>query len=267
MNATILSSPLPIDPAVPGAYGILSLETPSDWEKLSGRPLTSEQRAVLEHGGVLVRDRDLMQGHHVELSEQQEDIPRLPAMPADFGEYWKKQVGALMLTDAAESQKIKGSSSQIILTGLSPQQVADLPKLAARLGIPPESIALPTHYGASTPTVFYLSLLAAVASAVALSIAISQAMRRDMRAIHVSFRLLGLDTRWSRNTLIWALTGTACIGLSLGVCAGVLPLAMYGVILGEGFIVAVDWPSLAAVAVGIGLGLSARAIAQRRGPS
>ena len=244
ISAQQLSAGLPMTPDVSGTFGILSVQDAKSWEKLTDEKLTSDERQTLESGGVLVREKRLMDASHTQITDSNEKSHTLEAQEGSFGNYWEKQVGGVVLNSTAQSLEIPSISTQWIFDGLSAQKAERVPEIANHLGIPPEDIQLSKGYETETPLSFYISLTAALLSAIAISFAIARGLNTSMNTLHTTFFHLGLRRDWSFNSFSWAIAIICLSSLIIGVFSGLAPLAAYSFLLGDGFLFAVDWNAI-----------------------
>lgn len=239
-----LSAGLPMNPNVSGTFGILSVQDSDSWEKLTDEKLTSDERQTLESGGVLVRDKKLMDASHTQITDSNGKSHTLDAQEGSFGNYWEKQVGGVVLNSTAQSLEIPSISNLWVFDGLSAQKAERVPEIANYLGIPPEDIQLSKGYETETPLSFYISLTAALFSAIAISFVIARGLNTSMNTLHTTFFHLGLRRDWSLKSLSWAIAIICLSSLIIGVFSGLAPLAAYSFLLGDGFLFAVDWTAM-----------------------
>ncbi|QRQ67161.1 hypothetical protein [Corynebacterium tuberculostearicum] len=205
--------------------------------------LTSDERQTLEAGGVLVRDKKLIDDSHTQITDSNEKSHTLDAQEGSFGNYWEKQVGGVVLNSTAQSLEIPSTSTLWIFDGLSAQKAERVPEIANYLGIP-EDIQLSKGYESETPLSFYISLTAALLSAIAISFVIARGLNTSMNTLHTTFFHLGLRRDWSLKSLSWAIAIICLSSLLIGVFSGLAPLAAYSFLLGDGFLFAVDWTAM-----------------------
>lgn len=259
-----LSAGLPMDPNVSGAFGVISVHDSDSWERLTDEKLTSNERQTLERGGVLVRDKKLVDASHTQITDSNGKSHTLDAQESSFGNYWEKQVGGVILEDTAQQLELPTNSPLWVFDGLSTQKAGHVPKVANELGIPPEDIQLSKGYETETPISFYISLTAALLSAIAIALVVSRGLNSSMKALHTAFFHLGLSRDWSFKSLSWAISFICFGSLVIGTFSGLAPLAAFSFLLGDGFLFAIDWTAMGLTIIAVLLGTVIGALTQQK---
>ncbi|MDK7884129.1 hypothetical protein [Corynebacterium striatum] len=237
-----------------GTFGVLSIESVHDVERLLDRELTASEKDVLATGA-LVRDNRFIDHDHASISTSRNPSPTtLPAVSIDFGPHWEKLAGGIILESTAQKLNAPARGAQWVFTELNEEAEKRFLDSAAQARIPHELVLLPLVQSSSTPRAFYISLAAALLSALAVTFVFSRHLARATEAIETTFKVLGLDSSWHLRIVVLTTATLACTAIITGCIAGILPLAGMVYAMGDGLTFAIDWKALLVAAGAIALG-------------
>jgi hypothetical protein len=188
---------------------------------------------------------------------------------AAFDPNWEQSIHGLMLTATARRAGLPLSPSDVVLTGLSDQQVREAHDIVRRAGFDPayvrsyrvpDAIPVPPAYWAALGGLGLLLLVTVLTTTRAHALA----MRRYVAGLVAT----GLPRRWVRHVLLLQAWVIVVAGLALGALLGAMPPILIALQI-EGYVIDVPWLLVAAVVaatlavVALGVGLGTRHLAAR----
>lgn len=214
-------------------------------DRLAGDDLSRGQRATLSEGGMLLWSMDgVGQASLTELNEETQDeraTPEIAAHGGDFDASWESRTGGLMLDSTADSLGFPSQGSDIVLTGVSDddigaarQAILDAGYDRRFVGTYGEQAALvaPLAFVATGVSLFVLVLIALWLSA--------GANAKTLRPELAQLRSLGFPDAWVRRVLLLQAGWVLLMGvLPAAILAGLPVLVLKTVV--PGIVVSVPW--------------------------
>lgn len=215
--------------------GILAVDSPDDVPVLTGRPLTADQRALLNRGGLLVwADRDNApppEGQPTRLVVAEDDrilteTPPLPSKPLELARTgWRAGTDGILLVDTARRLDLPiAVRGPIMVADADDGQDARVQQILQDHAIDARAAYIYVEPEPPVPdTALYVS---AAALALLALFTVLTALRGQTRALKTyidSLIALGIPPSWGRHIILWqyaVLLGTATL---LGLFIAIVP--------------------------------------------
>lgn len=260
-SATGLSSPIlmrTVDLELPESYGTAAALLPdlaavSRWLE---RPLSDDERALLERGGALTL-ADGAANARVTLSDgtsQQAELYHVTFREKNYG---------VTTVFAGAYSRVRGTHELLYYTGLSQDAERDMVSLLAAAQIDRAWVAfhnIPSIFGLSTMASAALALTGLVGSLIVTVAATSQA--KTLRGYSAAFLAMGLPRRWIRRVYVYSFSPIALLGIGCGLVAAIVCTSAMTVVAGIELVV--PWPALGAWGIGLVMGCSVSFLAGLR---
>ncbi|MFJ9889502.1 hypothetical protein ACIQRW_27105 [Streptomyces sp. NPDC091287] len=215
--------------------GILAVDSPDDVPVLTGRPLTADQRALLNRGGLLVwADRDNApppEGQPTRLVVAEDDrilteTPPLPAKPLELARTgWRAGTDGILLVDTARRHDLPiAVRGPIMVADADDGQDARVQQILQDHAIDARAAYIYVEPEPPVPdTALYVSAAALALLALTTVLTALRGQTRALKTYIDSLIALGIPPSWGRHIILWQyalLLGTATL---LGLFIAIVP--------------------------------------------
>ncbi|GAA3305288.1 hypothetical protein GCM10020295_58630 [Streptomyces cinereospinus] len=215
--------------------GILAVDSPDDVPVLTGRPLTADQRALLNRGGLLVwADRDNAppsEGQPTRLVVAEDDrilseTPPLPSKPLELARTgWRAGTDGILLVDTARRLDLPiAVRGPIMVAGADDGQDARAQQILQDHAIDARAAYIYVEPEPPVPdTALYVSAAALALLALTTVLTALRGQTRALKTYIDSLIALGIPPSWGRHIILWQyalLLGTATL---LGLFIAIVP--------------------------------------------
>ncbi|MET9979472.1 hypothetical protein ABZ136_34695 [Streptomyces microflavus] len=216
--------------------GILAVDSPDDVPVLTGRPVTADQRALLNRGGLLVwADRDNAPppgGQPTRLVVAEDDrilteTPPLPSKPLELARTgWRAGTDGILLLDTARRLDLPiAVRGPIMVTDANDGQDARVQQILQDHAIDARAAYIYVEPEPPVPdTALYVSAAALALLALTTVLTALRGQTRALKTYIDSLIALGIPPSWGRHIILWQyalLLGTATL---LGLCIAIVPI-------------------------------------------
>ncbi|MET8831337.1 hypothetical protein ABZX40_39950 [Streptomyces sp. NPDC004610] len=259
--------------------GILAVDSPDDVPVLTGRPLTADQRALLNRGGLLVwADRDNAppsEGQPTRLVVAEDDrvlseTPPLPSKPLELARTgWRAGTDGILLVDTARRLDLPiAVRGPIMVADADDGQDARVQQILQDHAMDARAAYIHVEPEPPVPdTALYVSALALALLALTTILTALRGQTRALKTYIDSLIALGIPPSWGRHIILWQyalLLGTATL---LGLFIAIVPTVALATQI-SGFQLSIPWGQmsllLAALALASALAATRSTLALRR---
>jgi hypothetical protein len=232
---------------------VIAVDSVKDAARLNNGTLTSEQRAALEHGGLLTwTELDDRNTRRLVLNYSATDRQTFQTMPiraavGPFQRSWQGGVDGIVLTSTARRLGLPLSGGEIVLTAVTKAAAAKAKQAALDAGYDPRYVRIHrTPEGADVPSAFW-GAIAGLGVLVLLTVfTVSRAQATTLRGYLGGLIAIGLPPRWARDVLSLQTSVLVVISALLGLVIGLAPVVAAAVQV-PGVSLAIPWLNLVGI--------------------
>ncbi|MDQ3678929.1 MAG: hypothetical protein M3401_19375 [Actinomycetota bacterium] len=232
---------------------ILSVKSASDAARLSNNGLTTDQRATLARGGLLVWAGQGDETRRLEAQDSASGTRRrtvpIKTTAGAFEPSWEERAEGIVLNSTADRLKLPRSHADRVLTGLDARAAAGAERVALDAGYDSAHIAgYRAPEPAEVPPAFSAAVLGLGLLAMATVYAVALAQASSLRGYLGALVAIGLSRRWARDVL--NLETALLVGLScaLAIAIALPPIVAAGLRVPL-ITLSVPWLTLAAIVI------------------
>ncbi|GAA3977187.1 hypothetical protein GCM10022384_28900 [Streptomyces marokkonensis] len=244
--------------------GILAVDSPDDVPVLTGRPLTADQRALLNRGGLLVwADRDNApppEGQPTRLVVAEDDrilskTPPLPSKPLELAPTgWRAGTDGILLVDTARRLDLPiAVRGPIMVADADDGQDARVQQILQDHAIDARAAYIHVEPEPPVPdTALYVSAAALALLALTTVLTALRGQTRALKTYIDSLIALGIPPSWGRHIILWQyalLLGTATL---LGLFIAIVPTVALATQITD-FQLSIPWGQMSLLLATLGL--------------
>jgi hypothetical protein len=237
---------------------VLTVGSPSDAERLIGRPLGRDQTTTLNDGGLLVWDdvpgapESGAERTRLIVHENDKILGRTPELPTIAVQapptHWRAGSDGIMLRSTARDLRLPlPEHGPVMITGVEDTQAEAVQKAvigsgndarAVRIHVPPAPAIAPAALVATAVALVLLVLATVLASV--------RGQIRALRSYLAGLTALGLPPSWTRHILLYQHGAVITVSTLLGLIIAMLPTVVIATQI-SGFVLSIPWGQLASL--------------------